>query len=260
MCRRIRIVSATDMYHIILRSVNQQIIFEEAADYLKFLDVLKYCKKKYGFYVHAYCLMSNHIHLLMTIDSKVMASVFQSLGSIFVHWYNLKYKRFGHLFQERYSSYPVETLSYFLNSIQYIHDNPVKAGICRYATEYTWSSCRCYYGTENPLVDTDRADEIMETRENLLHFFATNENEIMPEDLKDLRMIPAGFIDEEALVIFQTVTACRSPSDFQILPKKKRDELIVILVKNGLSQRQVARFGGISLTTVQRVWKKARVT
>lgn len=257
MARRTRLVSATGMYHIILRSVNQQIIFEEPADYLKFLSVLQYCKKKYGFSVHAYCLMSNHIHLLMTIQPKVMSSVFQSLGSVFVHWYNLKYKRFGHLFQERYSSYPVETLSYFLNSIQYIHDNPVKAGICRYATEYTWSSCRCYYGTDNPLVDTERADEIMETRENLLHFFAVNKNEIKEEDLKDLRMIPAGFIDEEALVIFKTVTACRSPSDFQMLPKKKRNDLIFVLLKNGLSQRQISRFGGISVTTIQRVLRRS---
>ena len=258
MSRRTRIVSATDMYHIILRAVNQQIIFEEAADYRKFLDILEYCKKKYGFLVHGYCLMSNHIHLLMTIDSKMMAATFQSFGSLFVRWYNLKYKRSGHLFQERFSSFPVETMSYFLNSLQYIHDNPVKVGMCRYATEYTWSSCRCYYGTENPLVDTERADEIMETRENLLHFFAVNKNEINPEDLNDLRIVPAGFIDEEALVIFQTVTTCRSPSDFQVLPKKTRDDYIVTLVKNGLSQRQIARFGGISLTTVQRVWKKSK--
>ncbi len=258
MSRRMRIISDTGMYHIILRGVNQQVIFEEPADYYKFLSVMDYCKKKYGFSLHAYCLMSNHVHLLMTIDLDLMSSVFQSFGSIFVKWYNMKYRRTGYLFQDRFSSFPVNTLSYFLNSIQYIHDNPMKAGACRFPTEYPWSSCKCYYGTEDPLVDTELADEVMESRANLLHFFSVNKNEIKEEDLKDMRMVPAGFIDEEALLMFQTITECRSPSDFQHLPRKNRNDLIEVLVKNGLSQRQVARFGGISVTTVQRVMRCIR--
>lgn len=258
MSRRIRIFSETGMYHIILRGVNQQVIFEEPADYYKFLSVMDYCKKKYGFSVHAYCLMSNHVHLLMTVEPEVMSRIFQSFGSIFVKWYNLKYKRIGYLFQDRFSSFPVNKLSYFLNTIQYIHENPVKAGACRFPTDYPWSSCKCYYGTEDLFVDTERADEIMGSRANLLHFFAENVNQIKEEDLQDMRLVPAGFIDEEALVMFHTITECRSPSDFQHLPRKKRNDLIVLLVDSGISQRQVARFGGISITTVQRVMKCAR--
>ena len=108
MPRKPRIMSSTGIYHIILRSVNQHIIFEEDSDYQKFLFVLSECVKKYDSQIYAYCLMDNHVHILIHSSQDDLASFFQSLGSKFVRWYNNKYSRSGHLFQDRYYSVAIE--------------------------------------------------------------------------------------------------------------------------------------------------------
>jgi REP element-mobilizing transposase RayT len=102
MPRKPRIISSTGIYHIVLRSVNQHIIFEEDADFQKFLYLLSDCKMKYDLTIYAYCLMNNHIHLLLKSAPENLSSAFQSLGTKFVRWYNTKYVRTGHLFQERF--------------------------------------------------------------------------------------------------------------------------------------------------------------
>ncbi|MBQ1721923.1 MAG: transposase, partial [Lachnospiraceae bacterium] len=86
MPRKARTVSSSGIYHIILRSVNQHLIFEEDSDYQKFLYILSDCKMKYTIEIYAYCLMNNHIHILMKSSSDRLSSFFQSLGSKFVRW------------------------------------------------------------------------------------------------------------------------------------------------------------------------------
>ena len=103
MPRKPRIFSSTGIYHITLRAINRHIIFEEDADYQKFLFILSDCKTKYDIDIFAYCLMDNHIHLLLYSEPDNLPSFFQSLGTRFVRWYNNKYSRCGHLFQIRYA-------------------------------------------------------------------------------------------------------------------------------------------------------------
>ena len=87
MPRKPRVISSTGIYHIILRSVNQHIIFEEEADYRKFLYILADCREFYDIDIYAYCLMDNHIHLRVRMSPDKLASFFQSLGARFVRWY-----------------------------------------------------------------------------------------------------------------------------------------------------------------------------
>ena len=117
MPRNPRIISSSGIYHIILRSVNQHIIFEEDADYRKFLYILSDCKAKYDTDIYAYCLMDNHIHMLFRSNPESLSSFFQSLGTRFVRWYNSKYSRCGHLFQERFHSSSIENRSHFLAAL-----------------------------------------------------------------------------------------------------------------------------------------------
>ena len=160
MPRKPRVLSSTGIYHIILRSVNQHIIFEEASDYQKFLSILSDCKKKYDIDIYAYCLMDNHIHLLLQLTDDTLSSFFQSLGTLFARWYNNKYSRSGHLFQDRFYSSVIETERAFLSALSYIHNNPVKANMCRYASEYPWSSIGAFYGAKNPLINVSYAYNI----------------------------------------------------------------------------------------------------
>ena len=130
MARQARKKSNSGIYHIILRGINRQQIFEDGEDYSKFLRILEECKAISKFEIFAYCLMNNHIHLLLKEVKEPIEQVMKRITTRFVYWYNIKYQRSGHLFQDRFKSEPVESDEYFLTVIRYIHQKPVKAGLC----------------------------------------------------------------------------------------------------------------------------------
>nr|WP_297771412.1 transposase [uncultured Butyrivibrio sp.] len=239
-----------------LRSVNQHIIFEEDSDYQKFLFILSDCKKKYDIDIYAYCLMNNHIHLLLNIPTDKLASFFQSFGIRFVRWYNNKYARSGHLFQDRFYSSAIESERAFLSALIYIHNNPVRANMCRYVSEYRWSSIRFFYGAKNPLVNVSFAYNIAGSKDSLLHYFAKEtdspESPLFENDHRDTNHF---FTDEKAMEIFKSVTHLPSTSDVITLEKMKRNEYVRKLKKEGLTINQIARVMDISATTVKRIYK-----
>lgn len=256
MPRKSRIISSTGIYHIVLRSVNQHIIFEEDSDYQKFLYILSDCKKKYDIDIFAYCLMDNHIHLVLQSPSEKLASFFQSLGSRFVRWYNNKYSRSGHLFQERFHSITIEKNEHLLSTLVYVHNNPVKANVCRYPSEYRWSSFNAFYGAKNPLVNVSYSYDIAGTKDSLLHYFATKYD--LPEDpcFSDIHRETTHFLtDEQALKVFKSVTDLSSVSEVSRLVRTLRNEYVRILIKKGLTIKQTARLMDISPSTVKRVCK-----
>ncbi len=259
MPRKPRIMSSTGIYHVILRSVNQHIIFEEDPDYRKFLYVLSDCKKKYDIKIYAYCLMDNHIHILLKSPADKLSSFFQSLGSRFVRWYNNKYQRSGHLFQERFYSTTIEDDRAFLSTLIYIHNNPVKANVCRFPSDYQWSSFNAYYGKKNTVIDLSFACKIFGMRDSLLRFFA-REGDHTDDELfaNDHRQSIHFFTDEKALEVFKTVTGLPSTSALASVNKVKRNEYVRTLRKKGLTIRQVARLMDISETTIKRLCKMDR--
>ncbi|MDQ2088156.1 transposase [Herbivorax sp. ANBcel31] len=156
MPRAARKKSSTGIYHVMLRGINHQIIFEDDEDYQKYLDTLKKYQDESGYTIYAYCLMSNHIHLLVKEETEEMSIAFRRIGASYVYWYNWKYGRRGHLFQDRYKSEVVEKDRYFLTVIHYMHQNPLKAGIVKNITDYRWGSYGEYIG-ETGICDTDFA-------------------------------------------------------------------------------------------------------
>ena len=256
MPRKPRIMSSTGIYHIILRSVNQHIIFEEDSDYQKFLFILSDCKKKYDSDIYAYCLMDNHIHMLVYLTDDKLSSFFQSLGTRFVRWYNTKYSRSGHLFQERFHSTAIETEKAFLSTLIYIHNNPLKANMCRYGSEYRWSSINAFYGAKDPLVSTSFVYGIAGSKDSLLQYFAKETDS--PEDPmfeNDHREANHFLTDEKALAIFKSATHLPSGSAVSGLGKVKRNEYVRVLRDKGLTVSQIARIMDISSTTVKRICK-----
>ena len=256
MPRKPRKLSSTGIYHIILRSVNQHIIFEDDSDYHKFLYILSDCKMKYSIEIYAYCLMNNHIHILMKSSSEKLSSFFQSLGSKFVRWYNNKYLRSGHLFQERFHSTAIETDHAFLAALVYIHNNPIKASMCRYPSEYYWSSCSTYYGRKNSLVDLAYPISIAGSKDSLLAFFS-RESDNSNDNLfaNDHRQSKHFLTDDKALEIFKSITRLSSTSETANICKVERNSYIRVLRKVGLTIKQVARLMDTSETTVKRLCK-----
>lgn len=146
MPRTARKKSESGIYHIILRGINKQTIFEEEEDSITFLETLGTYKEKSGYKVFAYCLMGNHIHLLLKEENEELGIVMRRIGASYVYWYNEKYGRCGHLFQDRYKSEPVENEKYLLTVLRYIHQNPLKAGVVKDVASYRWSSYWEYVG------------------------------------------------------------------------------------------------------------------
>lgn len=257
MPRKPRKFSSTGIYHIILRSVNQHIIFEEDADYQKFLYILSDCKSKYDIDIYAYCLMDNHIHLLLYSNPASLSISFQSLGTKFARWYNTKYNRSGHLFQGRFHSSVIKNNSHYLSVLTYIHNNPVKAKICQYQSEYQWSSYNAFYGQKNPLINISFSYDIAGSKDLLLKYFSTHLNDDSTEQFNhDHKNIIHFITDEQALHIFKNITKLASTSDVWSLSKKTRNNYILLLKQNKLSQSQIARLMDVSVSTVKRICNK----
>ncbi len=127
--------------HVIQRGNNRQVCFFSHQDYAVYLDKLREAAQKFKVDIHAFVLMTNHVHLLMTGYNKDdISQVMQSLGRYYVHYVNKSYNRTGTLWEGRYKSTLVDTEYYLLKLHQYIELNPVRAGMVAHPAEYPWSS------------------------------------------------------------------------------------------------------------------------
>lgn len=248
MPRQARKKSESGIYHIMLRGINKQEIFEDEEDFQKFLQVLKDCKTISEFKLYGYCLMGNHIHLLIHFQKEPIEMVLKRIGSRFVYWYNYKYRRTGHLFQDRYKSEPVEDDSYFLTVLRYIHQNPVKAGICNKISDYRFSSFSEYSrGDSQGIVDIDFALNIVD-RQQLLKYFEEISSDICLDITDNIKLN-----DYEAKEIIKSISGCANTMQVQYLDVNNRNEIIRTLKDNGLSIRQISRLTGVSFSIVRKL-------
>ena len=153
MPRKSRETSGTGIYHVMLRGINRQNIFYDTKDYEIFLELLRqqthpederhrplppHCV------IYAYCLMPNHVHLLLREKEETLASVMKSIGVAYAWHYNKRYKHLGPVFQDRFRSEPVNNDAYFFTLLRYIHQNPIKAGMVEEVDQFAWSSWHEY--------------------------------------------------------------------------------------------------------------------
>ena len=251
MPRQARKKSESGIYHVMLRGINQQQIFEDSEDYEKFLWVLNDCKEISEFKLYAYCLMGNHIHLLIKEETEPIEQIFKRIGGRYVYWYNIKYQRVGHLFQDRFKSEPVDTDSYFLTVIRYIHQNPIKAGICRKVSEYRYSSYLEFIKTP-VLIDSKFIFELI-SKDDFIEFnnSASSDKCLDIEDKPRVRVT-----DEKAKEIIAKFSKCKSVADFQKLSVKMKQKYIIKFHSNGISIRQISRLCGESKGMVEK-WLRA---
>jgi len=239
--------SETGIYHVVLRGINKQTVFEDAEDNEIFLLTLDQNKQKSEYKLLAYCLMGNHVHLLMKTEDESLGQCFRRIGASYVYWYNMKYYRVGHLFQDRYKSEAVETDDYLKAVIRYIHWNPIKAGIVKRLEDYPWSSYQEYLG----LSDEDHVD-----RDFVLTLFHEDEEKAVA-DFKTFNEIESDdrcldisekkrMSDEMAIRMIKkkfSVTSSKNIGDFE--PEQKQ-ACIQYLLEKGLSVIQISRVTGLS--------------
>jgi REP element-mobilizing transposase RayT len=157
MARPIRLEFAGALYHVTSRGDRRENIYEDDSDRVAFLSLLSEVCESYNWTCHAYCLMSNHYHLLIETPDANLSKGMRQLNGIYTQKFNRIHNRVGHVFQGRYKAILVEKQSYLLELARYIVLNPVRAQMVRSANEWRWSSYRATAGHADapPLLSTD---------------------------------------------------------------------------------------------------------
>lgn len=252
MPRRKRQKSATGIYHVVMRGNNRQIIFETSRDYAKFLEIMEeYCADSET-KILAYCLMDNHIHILIMEGEESVSNYIRKIATKFAKWYNYKYKRVGYLFQDRFRSEPVENIEYLLTVFRYIHQNPLKAGVVNSIKDYKWSSFHAYKNLDNSFVAIYDILALFVTLDECIEFLNEAQFVRCLEHFPDNKMP-----DEELLCDLLKYTNFRSHSDFSRMSIRERNNLIVFMIKNyRIPVKQINRVTGFSIDVIQRIKKK----
>lgn len=156
MSRKPRIEFSGALYHVIQRGNNKEYIFNKNSNKEYFLSKLKEFKDILNFEVYGYVIMDNHYHIVIRTREIYISSVMHRLNNDFSKFYNISNKRSGHVFQERYSGFLVKDDKYLLSLLRYVHQNPVKANMCKNVSDYKWSSDSSYRkNIQGQLVDID---------------------------------------------------------------------------------------------------------
>ncbi|MBQ7183145.1 MAG: transposase [Clostridia bacterium] len=248
MPRTARKTADSGIYHVMMRGINRQRIFEDDEDRDRFLEILKKTKEMDGFDLIAWCLMPNHVHLLIHENEVKLETIFRRIGAAYVYWYNGKYVRTGHLFQDRFKSEPVEDDAYFLTVIRYIHWDPVKAGLCEKPETYAYSSLKNYFEKDG-LHDSGMVLEMMNEEE-----FREWNTQAAEDKCMDITEQPRKHLtDSRAWALIQRRSGCKNASEFQNLEREKRDAALGKALKEGVSIRQASRLTGISIGVIRRI-------
>jgi REP element-mobilizing transposase RayT len=160
MARPLRIEYPGAFYHVTSRGNEKKDVFKSQKDREKFLEYLESATKRYGAAIHAYCLMSNHYHLLLETPAGNLAQIMRHINGAYTTYFNVKRKRSGHLFQGRYKAILIEADEYAIELLRYIHLNPVRVGMVGKPEEYQWSSHRSYIG-QNKVTDWLKTEFIL---------------------------------------------------------------------------------------------------
>lgn len=250
MARKARDRSETGIYHIMLRGIDKRDIFLDDEDRSKFIEKIIKAKETADFKLYGYCLMDNHVHLLIGESEEVGTSI-KRITVGYVQWHNTKHERTGHLFQNRYMSEVVDTESYLINVLRYIHQNPTKAKMTKLPKDYKWSSYQQYlssYQGNKSWIDVELIKSYFKKQENFEEYMNIESKEEMLEYKPTKKYT-------------DTILKSKIENEFKIkelseIPKEERDRVIKDIYQHtGVSIRQLARVLGIGKTIVEKALK-----
>ena len=253
MPRTARRKSSTNVYHVVIRGIDHQLLFLSPKDNVKYLNILQDTKERFQFEIYAYCLMSNHIHLLINTFETPIDQIFRCCNTSYSTWFNLKYQRCGRLLQGRFYSEPIETKQALLCAARYIHRNPINAGLeTQVGESYKWNSFHSYKADDRSLINIDFINDIARSADYFTDFCQLKNDDIFLDanDLK--RRIP----DDVALQIILETTKCSSAIDLQNMSIRDKRKYLIQLHDKGLSIRQLNRLTGIPKTSVEKYLKR----
>ncbi len=254
MPRRAREKSNTGIYHVMVRGINKQVIFNDEKDKHNFVSALKRYKKICGYEIYGYCLMSNHVHLLLREGKETIGQAMKRIGASYVYWYNLKYDRCGHLFQDRFKSENIEDDKYLMAVLRYIHQNPLKAGMVEDLAAYKWSSYNEYLRQKPIFTDTQFFlnlfnPEPKKAVKMFIDFMSLENQDIFLEDeTKRTKMLT----DADAKALIKKITGSNNIQVLQTMNKNDRDSMIRKLRAEHISIRQIGRLTGVGRRIIEK--------
>jgi len=262
MTRPLRTNSGTGIYHVMLRGINKQIIFESPLDYGKFLNLLyqmvypidesrKPMPPKC--IIYAYCLMPNHVHLLIQEKNQNLSNIIKQIAAAYALYFNKKYERCGHLFQDRFKSESVADAAYFFTLLRYIHQNPVAGGLCEKVDDYEWSSWREYIGISLKRPAICCVSAVL--RRMPLEELAGLVNDPLPKTVRILDFDKSKYTvtDQDISEFIINNYGLHQPSDLQLYDKVSRNDILKSARDFGASIRQLARLTGISVGIIRNI-------
>ena len=141
MPRTARITVENACYHIITRGNQKQSVFLNENDFKKYLSLLTKYKNQYRFKVYCFCLMPNHVHLILEVrEPRLLSKIMKKINLSYTIYFNFEHQKVGHLWQDRFKSKIIEKDAYLLECLNYIESNPVRASLAEHLDEYPWSS------------------------------------------------------------------------------------------------------------------------
>lgn len=244
MARNARKKSRSGYYHVIIRGIGKQILFECAEDHRYFLAMMKRYLTEHAVRIHAYCMMENHVHLLLYDPQDELDVFMKKLEGSYAFYYNHRYERSGTLFQDRFKSEPIEDDAYYVVVLRYILQNPVKAGIDT-VESYPWSSYRELTGGAET-IQADFAIGLFGGKEELVSYVRRPNEDVC------LEPSPVPISDTRAKLILRECLRTESGTQLQAMDREARDSALRTLKEKGLSVRQIERLTGINRGVILR--------
>ena len=242
-----RQLAKSGYYHVMIRGAGRQLLFDCDSDRVEFLSILKKGLSKYSVELVAWCLMDNHVHLLLHIAGEELALFMHYVETCYAVRFNARTGRVGPVFQGRFKSKAIEDDSYLLAAVRYIHNNPLELGVGR--EEYRWSSYFEYLNGPS-ITSTELVLGMLGGVPAFKEFSGKGSDGYSPRF--NVRLTRA-----EIASAVSDVLGGIDPGDVKALPVQKRDELIAQLSRAGLSARQIERETGVGRGVISRVLSRS---
>jgi len=259
MATKARERSESGFYHVYQRGVCLFDIFEDDGDHEFYLERLgKYCKD-YGVELHAWCLMSNHTHLLVKADLEDLSAMMRGLGSSYARFFNARHARTGPLFEGRFGSVCVETDAQYMNVIRYIHRNPIKHEESTLCGSYPWSSYAEHAAAAPVTCVVDFALALFGDIDAFVRFHSDRDG----DKQRHLDIGTSGPMKDDEARWRADESLLNAGFDVPIsligtLPRKLRDQAIAVVKKTiGCSLRQLQRLTAIAYSAIRNAVKLA---
>jgi len=237
-------------HHVINRGVNRSDIFEDEADYEVFLQIVCKACRAYRVTLHDYCLMSNHFHLLIETALENLSLFMKHINANYAIYANRKQHRSGHFWQGRFYSRYLTSDAYYYTLIRYIEQNPIEAKLASQVGEYPYTLGAVIANRKTPVPCALHSKLLVELDyENIQEIIGVTLNADDLSVLSELQRQKSVTIDETNRPAYtQTL-----PEHFKTLP---RDEAVLVAVKDGYTQAEVARHIGLSRSMVSKICRR----